>query len=60
MIFLVGKGVDVYFVTLLKLPVNAVENTDDYSAYINFGISITGLLVAGIAAVKKRVCDRDD
>ena len=32
-------------ITLLKLPAGTVENTDDYSAYIIFGISAAGYLL---------------
>lgn len=47
-------------ITLSKLPASTVENTDDYSAYIIFGVSVAGLLAAGIAAVIKKIRDKND
>jgi len=50
----------VFGINLRKLPAGALENTSDYSAYILVGISVAGLLAAGIAGVIKRKRDEDD
>jgi len=50
----------VFVINLRKLPVGIVDNANDYSAYILVGISIIGLIAAGIASVIKKNQDKDD
>jgi len=40
-------------------PAEAVESTTDYSVYILFGVSVIGLIAAGVAGVLRRKKDDD-
>jgi len=50
----------VFVMNIRKLPVNIVENPDDYSAYILVGISVIALVTAGVVSAIKKKRDNDD
>jgi len=59
-VILVTVLAGVMAMSLRRLPVDVSEEANDYAAYILMGVSVTGLLGAGIASVIRRRLDGEE